>query len=485
MRTGKVWLVGAGPGDPGFLTLRGREVLLDADSVVFDRLVGDGVLAMIPQSARAIRVGKEGGCHPVPQRKIEEILVQEARAGRKVVRLKGGDAFLFGRGGEEIEALLKHGVPFEVVPGISSAMAAPAAAGIPVTHRGLAAAMHVITAHTCKGCVAGLDYAALAKIGGTLVFLMGASSVPKICEALLSNGMDAATPAAAVENGTTAKQRRIDSTLGELERDCIGSQLKSPAVIIVGEVAALGPGFDWKRQLPLSGIKVVVTRPRGRAGELSKMLRDRGAEVVELPTISTHTLDVRLPRFAGCGWVCFTSAAGVESFFDLLRRQAKDVRSLGAAKLAAIGPATAKALESHGLRVDYVPEAYDGVHLAEGLLRMAAGSKIILLRAKDVAPELSGKLKAGGADFSEFAVYETLYEKPVITPKDVDVAVFTSASTVRGFKAAFPELKVRFACCIGRQTADEASKAGFVNVRAATGATLEDLISTVEETTKL
>jgi len=485
MSVGKVWLVGAGPGDSGFLTLRGREVLLDADSVVFDRLVGDGVLAMIPQSARAICVGKEGGCHPVPQKEIEELLVREALAGRKVVRLKGGDVFLFGRGGEEIETLLKHNVPFEVVPGISSAMAAPAAAGIPVTHRGLAAAMHIITAHTRKGCVADLDYAALSKIGGTLVFLMGASSVPEICKTLLSNGMDAARPAAAVENGTTAKQRRIDSTLGELERDCFESQLKSPAVIIVGEVAGLGPRFDWKRYLPLSGLRVVVARPRERAGKLSKMLRDRGAEVVELPTISTLTLDVRLPLFAGCGWVCFTSVTGVESFFELLRKEAKDVRSLGAAKLAAVGPTTAKALESYGLRVDYVPEVYDGVHLAEGMLRLAAGSKIILLRAKEVSPDLSDKLKAGGADFSEVAVYETLYEKPVITPKDVDVAVFTSASTVRGFKAAFPELKVKFACCIGRQTADEASKAGFVNVRVAAGATLEDLISTVEETTKL
>jgi uroporphyrinogen III methyltransferase/synthase len=209
MNVGNVWLVGAGPGDPGLLTLRGREVLLDADSVVFDRLVGDGVLAMIPKSARAIDVGKEGGCHPVPQREIEEILVREAQAGRKVVRLKGGDPFVFGRGGEEIEALLKNEIPFEVVPGISSAMAAPAAAGIPVTHRGLAAAVHIITAHTRKGGIAELDYASLSKTGGTLVFLMGASSVPEICQsAARKRHGRSSTPAAAVETGATAKQRR-------------------------------------------------------------------------------------------------------------------------------------------------------------------------------------------------------------------------------------------------------------------------------------
>jgi len=482
MSVGKVWLVGAGPGDLGLLTLRGQEVLLDADSVVFDRLVGDGVLAIIPRSARVIDVGKEGGCHAVPQSEIEEILVEEALAGRKVVRLKGGDPFVFGRGGEEIETLLEHGIPFEVVPGISSAAAAPAAAGIPVTHRGLAAAVHIITAHTREGGVAGLNYAALSKIGGTLVFLMGASSVPEICKALISNGMNAVTPAAAVENGTTARQRRIDSTLGGLENDCVRSRLKSPSVILVGAVAGLGARFDWKKYLPLAGLKVVVTRPRERAGILSKMLRDRGAEVVELPTIRTLTLDVRLPSFEGCAWVCFTSVAGVESFFELLGKEGRDVRSLGAARLAAVGPTTAKALEGHGLRVDYVPEVYDGIHLADGLLRLAAGRKIMLLRAKDVFADLAEKLKAGGADFCECAVYETLYEKPLIKPKDADAAVFTSASTVRGFKAAFPELKVKYACCIGRQTADAAAKAGFEDIRVAAKATLEDLVKSIEET---
>ncbi|MEG1798914.1 MAG: uroporphyrinogen-III C-methyltransferase, partial [Synergistaceae bacterium] len=209
MSVGKVWLVGAGPGNPGLITLRGRELIDEADVVVFDKLVGEGVLSLIPERAEKINVGKEGGRHPVPQEEIENILVREALAGKNTLRLKGGDPFVFGRGGEEIEALLEHGIEFEVVPGITSAVAAPSAAGIPVTHRGLAASLHIITAHTKDGGIADTDYASLASLGGTLIFLMGASSVPEICKALTEHGMAKDTPAAAVENGTTSRQRRI------------------------------------------------------------------------------------------------------------------------------------------------------------------------------------------------------------------------------------------------------------------------------------
>ena len=268
MAAGKVWLVGAGPGDAGLLTLRGREVMERADAIVFDRLVGDGVLAMMPERAEKINVGKEGGRHPVPQREIEKILVEKALEGKNVVRLKGGDPFVFGRGGEEIEALKKENIEFEVVPGVTSAIAAPSAAGIPVTHRGLAASLHIITAHTKDGGIADTDYAALARLGGTLLFLMGASALPDICAALTKAGMSPDTPAAAVERGTTARQRRIEGTLGTLTEIAQRAELRSPAIIIVGAVAALGKEFEWKKFLPLSGRKVVVTRPRGRAGKL-------------------------------------------------------------------------------------------------------------------------------------------------------------------------------------------------------------------------
>ena len=268
MPLGKVWLVGAGPGDPGLLTVRGRELIDDAEVIVFDKLVGEGILSLIPADKETINVGKEGGRHPVPQHEIEKILVCEALAGKKVLRLKGGDPFVFGRGGEEIEALLENNIEFEVVPGITSAIAAPSAAGIPVTHRGIAASLHIITAHTKEGGIADTDYEALVKLGGTLLFLMGASSIPEICRTLLAKGMAPDTPAAAVENGSTAKQRRIEGTLGGFEELCVKEKIHSPAIIIVGGVAALGKRFAWKNFLPLFGRKIIITRPRERSGKL-------------------------------------------------------------------------------------------------------------------------------------------------------------------------------------------------------------------------
>ena len=480
MPIGKVWLVGAGPGDAGLLTLRGREVMERADAIVFDRLVGDGVLAMMPERAEKINVGKEGGRHPVPQREIEKILVEKALEGKNVVRLKGGDPFVFGRGGEEIEALKKENIEFEVVPGVTSAIAAPSAAGIPVTHRGLAASLHIITAHTKEGGIADTDYAALARLGGTLLFLMGASALPDICAALTKAGMSPDTPAAAVERGTTARQRRIEGTLGTLTEIAKREELRSPAVIIVGAVAALGKEFEWKKFLPLSGRKLIVTRPRGRAGKLSAKLRGLGAEVVECPCISTRTLDVKLPQLSGWSWIGFTSATGVEAFFELLAKEGRDVRETGGAKIAAIGKATMEALRARGLSVDYVPEVYDGASLADGLAPLAAGGKVLMLRAKDGSPELTEHLRAAGADFTEFALYETTYEKPAVLPDGADAALFTSASTVRGFAAAFGGPVVKTACCIGRQTAEEAAKHGFEEIRTAEKATLDSLIKTLE-----
>lgn len=480
MARGKVWLVGAGPGDAGLFTLRGREVMEQADAIVFDRLVGDGVLAMMPERAEKINVGKEGGCHPVPQSEIEKILVEKALEGKKVVRLKGGDPFVFGRGGEEIEALKKENIEFEVVPGVTSAIAAPSAAGIPVTHRGLAATLHIITGHTRKGGIADTDYAALAKLGGTKVFLMGASSLPIICDALLRGGMPPETPAAAIERGTTARQRRIEGTLGTLAEIAGREALRSPAVIVVGEVAALGNEFEWKKFLPLSGRSVVVTRPRGRAGKLSAKLRALGAEVVECPCISTRTLDIVLPPLGGYAWIGFTSATGVESFFELLAKEGRDVRELGSAKIAAIGKATEDALRARGLAVSFVPDVYDGASLADGLAPLAEGGRILMFRAKDGSPELTEHLRAAGADFAECKLYETIYEKPVVQPEHADAALFTSASTVRGFVAAFGAADVKTACCIGRQTADEARKHGFEEIRIAEKATLDSLIKTLE-----
>lgn len=484
LEKGHVALIGAGPGDAGLFTLRGRELLESADCVVYDRLVGDGVLAMMPPSAEKINVGKTGGGHSVPQREIEEILVREAKKGRRVARLKGGDPFMFGRGGEEIEALNREGIPFEVVPGVTAATAGPACAGIPVTHRGIARSVHIITAHTKEGGIARVDYAALAKLGGTLVFLMGVSAVPEICSELTKSGMSADTPAAAVENGSAAAQRLIRGTLATLAEICKSEKLHSPAIIIVGEVINFADEFNWKRFLPLSGRKVIVTRPRARAGRLSAMLRARGAEVVEIPCIATHRIKAQLPDFTKFSWIAFTSITGVEALFADLADDGRDVRSLGAAKIAAIGPSTSKALRERGLKTDYMPEKYDGVHLARGLAKLADGKEILMLRAKAGSPDLTHELEAACAHFTEIPLYETVYEHVEVIPRSADTAIFTSASTVRGFVAAMPELDVPCACCIGKQTAAEARRAGFKKIITAQKATLESLINTLEEDVK-
>lgn len=480
MRGVRVWLVGGGPGDASLLTLRGREVLERAETVIFDRLAGEGLFRFIPDGAELIDAGKKGGEHTLPQREIEKILISKALEGKRVVRLKGGDPFLFGRGGEEAEALLRAEVPFEIVPGVSSAIAAPECAGIPVTHRGLASSLHIITGHSKEGGLADTDYNALASLGGTLVFLMGMSMLRQICERLISSGMDRNCRAAVIERGTTAAQRTVLGTLETLPAAVEAEGVKSPAVIVVGEVAAFGDTLDWKRYLSLAGRKVLVTRPSERAGKLAGMLRDKGAEVIELPCIKTEAIDFDLPEKLRYDWIAFTSVAGVESFFLFLRKAGRDVRTIGAAKLAAIGKATAAALEKHGLITNLTPKVFDGAHLGMELACRAVGERVLLLRAEEGNREITEALKLASIDFEEIAVYRTLLEKSRFTPSGIDAVLFTSASSVRGLVAACPGIKIAFACCIGEQTAKEAAKAGFANIRVAAGATLEDLIYETE-----
>ena len=331
---GKVILVGAGPGDPGLLTVRGRQALEGAEVVVYDRLAGPAVLALIPRTARGIDVGKAAACHPVPQEQINRILVEEARAGRQVVRLKGGDPFVFGRGGEEAEALKRAGVAFEVVPGVTSAVAAPACAGIPVTHRDYSSSLHILTGHARRGGALSIDFDALVRCGGTLVFLMGLEALPRIVGGLLEAGMDPQTPAALVENGTLPSQRRCDATLYTLPRQAAAMDIHSPALIVVGGVCALGKELCWFERLPLHGKRILVTRPGDRAGSLSEKLWDLGADVVEFPCIRTEAvfpcpaMEGALERLSAYEWLGFTSAAGVEAFWTCLRGMGKDARAL-------------------------------------------------------------------------------------------------------------------------------------------------------------
>lgn len=492
---GGVILVGAGPGDPGLFTVRGREVLAQAEVVVYDRLVDPQILALIPQNAIKIDAGKEAGRHPVPQSEINRMLVQYGGMGKRVVRLKGGDPFLFGRGGEELEALAEAGIPFEVVPGVTSALAAPAYGGIPVTHRTFGSSLHIITGHRRRGEPLEIDFEALVRAGGTLVFLMGVASLPEICAGLLAAGLDPNTPAAVIEGGTTPRQRRISAAAGNLAERAAECRVASPAVSVFGPVCALADQLDWFDALPLKGKRIVVTRPENRAGTLSQRLRLLGADVWECPCIRTAPI-APCPRLTEAvealeryEWVVFTSPAGVEVFWDHLHRRGKDARALGGRCLGAIGPGTAEALKKHGLLADLAPEIYDGAHLGAALVERAGG-RVLLPRAAEGGAALTQALERAGIPYDDIPIYRTVYEtaavaalQAAVAAGTVDAVTFTSASTVRGFLAAVGEeadcSKV-LGVCIGEQTAAQARQAG-IPVIIAEEATIDALIQAAEK----
>ncbi|MEG1720822.1 MAG: uroporphyrinogen-III C-methyltransferase [Pseudoflavonifractor sp.] len=490
---GTVILVGAGPGDPGLLTIKGLRALEQAQVVVYDRLVGPEILALIPAEAEAIDVGKQAANHKVPQEGINQILLEKALEGKRVVRLKGGDPFLFGRGGEELELLEEHGVPFQVVPGITSAIAVPAYGGIPVTHRDFTSSLHIITGHQRAGRPLDIDFEALVRTHGTLVFLMGVTSLPAICEGLMAAGMDPQMPAAIVERGSTPAQRRVDATVGSLAAAAEQAHVESPAISIVGPVCALADRFDWFDRLPLKGLRIVVTRPRQRAGTLSDRLRALGADVLEYPCIETRPilpcpgLTAALSHLQDYEWLCFTSPAGVEAFRRGLTDCGLDARALGGVKLAAIGPGTARELEVWGLRADYIPEVYDAAHLGAGLARCCSG-RLLILRAELGTPALLAPLDEADTAYEEIHVYRTRYEnersaelRDGLEAGEIGLVTFTSASTVLGFVRSVGEdfdfSKVR-AACIGAQTAQAAGEYGMV-CRVAAQATMEALTALI------
>ena len=496
--TGEVVLVGAGPGEAGLLTLAGRQALESAQVVVYDRLVGEGILALIPPGAEKIDVGKNAGRHPVPQEEINRILAEQAGAGKRVVRLKGGDPFLFGRGGEECETLARAGIPFRVIPGISSALAAPAWAGIPVTHRDWASSVHIITGHRRAGHEGeAIPYKALAAAGGTRVFLMGVAALPEICAGLLAAGMPPDTPAALVEKGTTPYQRRIEATLEELPGRAAALGARSPAVIVVGRVCALGETLCWYDRLPLRGVPVAVTRPEERAEALCARLETLGAQVERLPCIRTvpiapnPEMDSALEELDCFRWLAFTSPAGVEILWHWLEARGRDARFLAPVRLAAIGPGTAAALARRGLRADLVPEVYDGAHLGAAL--GAEGGDVLLLRAREGSGELTAALTAAGCAWRDVACYETVCARePMpglrarIEGGKLPLVSFTSASTVRGFAALAGEgtdFSRITGVCLGTQTAREAEAYG-IPTAVAQAATVDALAEAIKEAAK-
>ena len=491
MRTGNVILVGAGPGDPGLLTRKGLEAISQAEVVVFDRLVGPEILGLIPENAEKIDVGKQASNHPVPQYRINQILLEKALEGKRVVRLKGGDPFLFGRGGEELELLKEHGISFQEVPGVTSALSVPAYAGIPVTHRDYCSSVHIITGHAKAGTELKIDFDALRRTRGTLVFLMGVTALPMICKGLLDSGMDGDMPAAVIERGTLPRQRKVVSTLAELPKAAEDAKIVSPAIIVVGRVCGLSDSFDWFDNLPLKGREIIVTRPAERNGSLCGKLSALGASVTAYPCIRTvervnnPELDTAIGKLNDYRWLVFTSPAGPGIFFKHLRKQHMDARALAGLKIAAIGPKTAAEVEKFGVLADLVPETYDSDHLAQAMAGVEG--PVLLCRTSEGSDALPRLFAEKGISFADIACYDTVYEAPNSdSVKELvesgAIVTFTSASTVRGFARSLPDADYSniIGCCIGRQTAAEAEQYG-IPVRIAEKATMDSLIECIKD----
>lgn len=450
----KVYLLGAGPGDPGLLTLKARDVLARADVVVYDALANESFLGYARPEAERIYVGKIADKHAMSQDQINALLVARAREGKIVARLKGGDPYIFGRGGEEAEELLAAGVQFEEVPGISSTIAAPAYAGIPLTHRDFASSVTIITGHENpdKGA-STLDWPALSRSASTLVFVMGMKNLPSIVSHLLDAGMSPETPAALVYRGTTPEQRSLLSTLAKLPDAAVREKFTNPSVIVVGGVCTLHDKLGWFENKPLFGRRIVVTRAREQASGLAARLTALGAEVIQCPTIrireleDTSALDEAVTTLQSYDWVIFTSVNGVRSFWKRMRCAGKDARSFGEVRVAAIGPATAALLEEHGIWPDFVPEKYMAEGVIEGLLQRGKlqGSRILLPRARVAREILPEALRKSGATVDVVTAYETVPDGDRgeevlarIREGSIDCVTFGSSSTVENFLALIP-----------------------------------------------
>ncbi len=499
MSTGRVYLVGAGPGDPGLMTLRGLECLRTADTVVYDHLASEQFLDEVPDGAERIYVGKRAGKHTLSQDEINALLVERARAGRSVVRLKGGDPFVFGRGGEEALALADAGIPFEVVPGVTAGVAAAAYAGIPVTHRGLASAVAFVTGHeTDDKDASALDWNSLALWKGTLVFYMGVANLASICENLMAHGLAANTPAAVVRWGTTPRQRVVAGTVQTLAERAREADFAPPAVIVIGEVALLRDRLAWFEQRPLFGRRIVVTRARSQASALAERLEALGAMVVESPAIRIEPPDDPAPLRRAIAereafdWIIFTSANGVEAFFGALAEAGLDARALAGRRIAAMGSATSERLAAFGVRANLVPATFTTEGLVESLTAQAnlKGTRILCPRA-DIAPkELIERLAAGGANVTELTAYRTVANNEgaeavaaMLGRDEVDWLTFTSSSTVKNFFAAIPADAVRASrarsASIGPSTSATLRSVGIEPAVEADPHTIDGLVATI------
>ncbi len=496
---GFVYLIGAGPGDPDLITLKAIKAIKRADVIVYDYLANPRLLTYASPEAEKIYVGKKGGCHTLSQEGINQLLVEKAKEGKVVARLKGGDPFLFGRGGEEAEVLVEAGIPFEVIPGVTSAIAAPAYAGIPVTHREHTSTFSIVTGHEDPTKEkSAINWAALAKIG-TIAFLMGMKNLSRICENLMREGKVPETPVAVIQWGSTPRQQVVTGTLVDISDRVREAGLGPPSIILVGEVVKLREKLNWFEEKPLFGKRIMVTRTREQASKLIEALEELGAECLEVPTIKIvplknyEVLDHALSELESFDWVVFTSVNGVKYFFERLFVAGKDVRALAGAKLAAIGQATAQGLKNYGLRVDLLPKEYR----AEGLIAAfkeigVSGKKILIPRALEAREILPQKLEEMGAKVVVAPVYQTvLPEKNAkqakeLLRKGVDVVTFTSSSTARNLLAMLGEeaqelLSRVVLASIGPITSKTLQQAGFKPHIEAKEFTILGLVQAIKE----
>lgn len=493
-----VSLVGAGPGDPKLLTIRGREVLEKADVVFYDALIGDAILRWAREDAEKIFVGKRAGAHALTQDEINALIIQKAREGKTICRLKGGDPFVFGRGGEEALACVQNQIPFEIVPGISSAIAAPAYAGIPVTHRDVATSFAVVTGHTKT------DDAPPENLprADTLIFLMGVRALPKIVESVKAQGRVGSTPVALVRWGTTSQQKVVVGNLDTIVEDVERAALKPPALIVVGDVVRLRDELSWfddPNRKPLLGQTIVVTRAREQASTLVEGLENLGANILQCPTIRIEKLseaeysllDDAIEKIADFDWIVFASRNGVQHFWQRLRQQRKDARALAGARVAAIGPATQEALKAIGIAPDFVPESSISESVAEGLLQFSPRN-VLLVRATEGRDVMQNVWRDSGAQVTLAPTYRTVPDnsdaqnvREKIADGAVDWITFTSSSTVTNFIQAIgaevlQRNRAHFrVACIGPITEKTAHENGLVPDVVAEQASVESLVESL------
>lgn len=497
---GMVYLVGAGPGDPGLITVKGIGCVSNADVIIYDRLAGEKILSCARHDAEMIYVGKGPDRHTMKQEEINRLLIEKALEGKTVTRLKGGDPFVFGRGGEEAEALYSAGVDFEIVPGVSSAVAVPAYAGIPVTHRGISSSFLVVTGNEDpEKAESDIDWQGIANSAGTLVFLMGMANISSIATNLVKNGRPKETPAAVIRWGTRPEQRTLVGTLENIAPRAVEEGFSNPSVIVVGDVVALREKLAWFEKRPLSGCRVLVTRSREQASDLSRRIEYLGGAAVEFPTITIEDpvdytpLDRAVKDASVYSWIIFTSVNGVKYFFNRLFELNIDIRELRGIDICAIGPKTKEKLEGYGIRVEYVPSEYRAEEIAAGLKdRINPGDRILLPRADIARKALVDLLRRKGAEVDEVTAYRTSAAggdggrvRRMLQDGEIDIITFTSSSTVKNFVSALGEnevnalIKSARIACIGPITAETARQAGLPVHIEAKSYTIEGLVEAI------